>query len=104
MFNISQLFSIFLACFDNLSLQKFIAISDTRFGSKFQQLSILNDIYLKGIKELLDLEKRINDFAQTMDSSSKSINQLATFQEEFRIKEGYKLNEKINRIKQNEEF
>ena len=27
---------------------KFIAISDTRFGSKFQQLSILNDIYLKG--------------------------------------------------------
>lgn len=27
---------------------KFIAISDTRLGSKFQQLSILNDIYLKG--------------------------------------------------------
>lgn len=29
---------------------KFIAISDTRFGSKFQQLSILNDIYLKGFE------------------------------------------------------
>ena len=27
---------------------KFIAISDTRLGSKYQQLSILNDIYLKG--------------------------------------------------------
>ena len=27
---------------------KFIAISDTRLGSKSQQLSILNDIYLKG--------------------------------------------------------
>lgn len=26
---------------------KFIAISDTRFGSKYQQLSILNDIYTK---------------------------------------------------------
>lgn len=26
---------------------KFVAISDTRFGSKFQQLSILNDIYTK---------------------------------------------------------
>ena len=26
---------------------KFVAISDTRFGSKYQQLTILNDIYLK---------------------------------------------------------
>ena len=26
---------------------KFVAISDTRFGSKYQQLSILNDIYMK---------------------------------------------------------
>ena len=26
---------------------KFVAISDTRFGSKSQQLSILNDIYIK---------------------------------------------------------
>ena len=29
---------------------KFVAISDTRFGSKDQQLSILNDIYLKAYK------------------------------------------------------
>ena len=26
---------------------KFVAISDTRFGSKYQQLTILNDIYMK---------------------------------------------------------
>ena len=32
---------------DNDNEFKFIAISDTRFGSKYQQLSILNDIYLK---------------------------------------------------------
>lgn len=30
---------------------KFIVIADTRFGSKSQQLSILNDIYLKGQAE-----------------------------------------------------
>ena len=29
---------------------KFIAIADTRLGSKYQQLAILNDIYLKGHK------------------------------------------------------
>ena len=33
---------------DNLNQFKFIAISDTRLGSKSQQLSILNDIYKKG--------------------------------------------------------
>lgn len=33
---------------DNNNEFKFIAISDTIFGSKYQQLSILNDIYLKG--------------------------------------------------------
>ena len=33
---------------DDFDEFKFIAIADTRLGSKFQQLSILNDIYLKG--------------------------------------------------------
>ncbi len=33
---------------DELNEFKFIAIADTRLGSKSQQLSILNDIYLKG--------------------------------------------------------
>ncbi len=32
---------------DDNNLFKFVAISDTRFGSKSQQLSILNDIYMK---------------------------------------------------------
>ncbi len=30
---------------------KFVVISDTRFGSKFEQLSILNDIYLKAYEQ-----------------------------------------------------
>lgn len=34
---------------DNNNEFKFIAISDTYFGSKYQQLSILNDICSKGI-------------------------------------------------------
>ena len=33
---------------DETNVFKFIAIADTRLGSKSQQLSILNDIYLKG--------------------------------------------------------
>ena len=32
---------------DDYNEFKFVAISDTRFGSKYQQLSILNDIYIK---------------------------------------------------------
>lgn len=32
---------------DELNEFKFVAIADTRFGSKYQQLSILNDIYQK---------------------------------------------------------
>lgn len=58
-----------------------------------------NDIYLKGIKDLLDLEKRINEFSQTMDSTTKSINQLTSMQEEYRIKGGYELKSKIEKIK-----
>lgn len=57
------------------------------------------DVFLRGVKELLDLEKSIDNFTRNMDSSNKSIKQLSNMQEEFRIKEGYLLNEKINRIK-----
>lgn len=32
---------------DEFNEFKFVAISDTRFGSKYQQLTILNDIYIK---------------------------------------------------------
>ena len=58
-----------------------------------------NDVFLRGVKDLIDLDNRIKDFVNTMDSSDKSIKMLDKLQEEFRIKDGYKLNEKIERIK-----
>lgn len=57
------------------------------------------DVYLRGIKDLLDLEHEINEFTGTMDSSDKSIKKLDSLTEEFRIKGGYQINEKISRIK-----
>lgn len=57
------------------------------------------DVYLRGIKELLDLEDSINSYVSTMDSSEKSIKTLDRLQEEFRIKGGYQIKEKINKIK-----
>ena len=58
-----------------------------------------NDVYLRGIKDLLDLENRINNFVSNMDDSDKSIKELDRLQEDFRIKGGYQLNEKIEKIK-----
>ena len=58
-----------------------------------------NEVYLRGIKDLLELDKRIELFISKMDSSEKSIKQLDSLQEEFRIKGGYQLNEKIEKIK-----
>lgn len=58
-----------------------------------------NDVFLRGITELLDLEKNINSYVEKMDSSEKSIRTLDRLQEEFRIKGGYSIKEKINRIK-----
>ncbi len=60
---------------------------------------LANDVYLRGVKELLDLENKINVLLDNMDSSNKSIKELDKLQEEFRIKGGYSLNEKIERIK-----
>ncbi len=57
------------------------------------------DVYLRGVKELLDLERKIDEYVKNMDSSNKSIVGLDKLQEEFRIKGGYQLNEKIKRIK-----
>lgn len=57
------------------------------------------DVYLRGIKELLDLEESINSYVAHMDSSEKSIKTLDRLQEEFRIKGGYQIKEKINKIK-----
>lgn len=57
------------------------------------------DVYIRGVKELLELETKINNFLQGMTSNKKDINTLSKMQEDFRIKDGYKINEKINKIK-----
>ena len=57
------------------------------------------EVYLRGIKYLLDLEKEINVFVNNMSDSKKDIEALSKIQEEFRIKGGYQINEKINKIK-----
>ena len=57
------------------------------------------EVYLRGISDLIDLDHKINDFLSSMDSSNKSIKELDKLQEEFRIKGGYQLNEKIEKIK-----
>lgn len=58
-----------------------------------------NDIYLKGIKDILDLEKEINEFSSQMKSNQKDINYLSTLQEKYRIKGGYEIKGKIEKIK-----
>ena len=60
---------------------------------------LAEEVYLRGIKELLDLDLKIKEYITNMDSSDKSIKMLDKLQEEFRIKGGYKLNEKIEKIK-----
>ena len=57
------------------------------------------DVYLRGIKDLIELDNKINDFVSNMDSDNKSIIELDKLQEEFRIKGGYNLKEKIEKIK-----
>ena len=56
-------------------------------------------VYLRGVKDLIDLESRINDFVSEMDDSIKSIKTLDRLQEEFRIKGGYSLKERTEKIK-----
>ncbi len=57
------------------------------------------EVYLRGVKDLVDLENRINNFINNMNSSQKELNELAKLQEEYRIKGGYQLNEKIEKIR-----
>ena len=57
------------------------------------------DVYLRGIKELLDLQSMLNEHSNNMSDSKEDIIKLNKLQEEFEIKGGYQLNEKINRIK-----
>ncbi len=61
--------------------------------------TLANDVYLRGVKDLIELDNKINEFIENMDSSEKSIKILNNMQEEFRIKGGYNLNEKIEKIK-----
>lgn len=58
-----------------------------------------NEVYLRGVRDILELEEKINTFVSNMDTSEKSIKILSMMQEEFRIKGGYNLNEKIEKIK-----
>lgn len=60
---------------------------------------LANDVYLRGVKYLIDLDNKINEFVASMDSSEKAIKELSSMQEEFRIKGGYQLKEKIEKIK-----
>lgn len=57
------------------------------------------DVYLRGVSDLIELENKINEFVNSMSNSDKDIKLLSKMQEEFRIKEGYKLKEKIEKIK-----
>ena len=49
------------------------------------------EVYLRGVKYLFDLEKRINDYVSSMETDIKSIKTLDKMQEEYRILGGYGL-------------
>ncbi len=60
---------------------------------------LANEVYLRGVSHLLELDREIKEFVQRMSSSDKDIKKLDRLQEEFRILGGYTLNEKIEKIK-----
>ena len=57
------------------------------------------EVYLRGVSSLIELDKKIEEFTSVMDSTSKSIKELDRLQEEFRVKGGYNLNERIEKIR-----
>lgn len=57
------------------------------------------EVYLRGVEDLFLLENKINTFVNNMSSKEKDIKTLDRLQEEFRIKGGYNLKEKIERIR-----
>ncbi len=57
------------------------------------------NVYLRGVSELLDLESKINTFVDSMSGNDKDIKTLDKLQEEFRIKGGYNLKERIEKIR-----
>ena len=60
---------------------------------------IARNVYLRGVSELLDLENKINTFIENMTSNEKDIKIFDKLQEEFRIKGGYNLKERIEKIR-----
>ncbi len=60
---------------------------------------VAKDVYLEGVKNLIELENKINTFINDMKTNEKELKALDKMQEEFRIKGGYNLNEKIEKIK-----
>lgn len=58
-----------------------------------------NEVFLRGVKDLIDLECKIKDFINNMNTDEKSIKLLNQMQENYRILGGYNLNERIEKIK-----
>lgn len=56
-------------------------------------------VYLRGVKDLLELENKINNFVSLMKDTDRDIKELSSLQEEYRIKGGYELKSKIEKIK-----
>ncbi len=58
-----------------------------------------NEVYLRGINHLIELDNKIKDFTEKMSTSEKDLKSLDKMQEEYRILGGYNLNERIEKIK-----
>ncbi|MGM9878095.1 MAG: ribosomal protection-like ABC-F family protein [Bacilli bacterium] len=71
----------------------------TQIPNRESEDVIANEVYLRGVKELLELDNRINSFVNSMKDTSKDIKELSLMQEEYRIKGGYELKSKIEKIK-----
>ena len=56
-------------------------------------------VYLRGIKELLTLKSELDILSNNLTSDEKDIKRYTRIREEFEIKGGYQLDEKVNRIK-----
>ena len=84
----------------SVSIRKGSSIGYLKQIPEYEETSITaNEVYLRGVKELIDLDDKITSFVENMNDSDKSIKELDKLQEEFRIKGGYQLNERIEKIK-----
>ena len=84
----------------NINIRKSSSIGYLTQIPEYESDSVTGlDVYLRGVKDLIELDNRIKLFINDMSSSDKDIKELDRLQEEFRIKGGYQLNEKIEKIK-----